>query len=101
MNSESALDTRPDRYQVTAYSWLDTLEAVAKATTNGYILLKETNEDYPQQYGTVYIMNFGLAPDVLAQKAEAAAKAEAELEAQKKEKKLAKAAKLTPPPDFT
>jgi hypothetical protein len=46
-------------------------------------------------------MNFGLAPDVLAQKAEAAAKAEAELETQKKEKKLAKAAKLTPPPDFT
>jgi hypothetical protein len=61
MNAESSTKTQlPDRYQVTAYSWLDTLEAVAKATTNGYILLKETNEDYPQQvrYGLHHEFRF-------------------------------------------
>ncbi len=45
-----------EKFSVDAYSFVDVLQAVQKGVQQGYVLDVETNENYPQQWGTRYLL---------------------------------------------
>ena len=48
--------TNEEKCSVDAYSFVDVLQAVQKGVQQGYIIDVETNENYPQQWGTRYLL---------------------------------------------
>ncbi len=48
--------TNQEKLSVDAYSFVDVLQAVQKGVQQGYVLDVETNENYPQQWGTRYLL---------------------------------------------
>lgn len=48
--------TNEEKFSVDAYSFVDVLQAVQKGVQQGYVLDVETNENYPQQWGTRYLL---------------------------------------------
>ena len=48
--------TNEEKFSVDAYSFVDALQAVQKGVQQGYVLDVETNENYPQQWGTRYLL---------------------------------------------
>ena len=48
--------TNEEKFSVDAYSFVDVLQAVQKGVQQGYIIDVETNENYPQQWGTRYLL---------------------------------------------
>ncbi|MCZ2397799.1 MAG: hypothetical protein LC100_14795 [Chitinophagales bacterium] len=48
--------TNQEKFSVDAYSFVDVLQAVQKGVQQGYVIDVETNENYPQQWGTRYVL---------------------------------------------
>ena len=48
--------TNEEKFSVDAYSFVDVLQAVQKGVQQGYVIDVETNENYPQQWGTRYLL---------------------------------------------
>jgi len=58
MQDENVVFNQQDqeKLSVDAYSFVDVLQAVQEGVQQGYVIDVETNENYPQQWGTRYLL---------------------------------------------